>query len=156
MKLYHVVAMAGNRVIGRANRLPWHFSSDLKNFKALTMGGTVIMGRKTFESIGRPLPGRKNFILTRRCRYPDKGETHFFSSIDSALAAIKTEKAFIIGGAEIFRRTFDRIDGIYLTRIHQTYEGDAFYPEIPDRFAEKEKRVLQENPKIEFVYLERK
>lgn len=154
MKLYHVVAVSENGVIGRDNRLPWHFSSDLKNFKQLTVGQTVMMGRRTFESIGsKPLPGRENFILTHLPR-EGGGPLKFFGSVDEALSQVKTAKAFIIGGARLFRETLERIDGIYLTRIHQEYDGDAYYPKIPERFVEKEKRTLQENPKIEFIYLE--
>src|SRR3989338_10183108 len=129
--LYHVVAMASNRVIGKDNRLPWHFSEDLKRFKKLTMGSTLIMGRKTFESIGaKPLPERENFILSRSAS-ENQNEEHlkFFGSHEDALKAVRTEKAFIIGGAEIFRQTIDSADGIYLTLVKAHYEGDAFYPE---------------------------
>lgn len=153
MKLYHVVAVSQNHVIGKDNKLPWHFSADLKRFKALTMGHTVIMGRKTFESIGKPLPGRENFVLSHKL-----GQflgAQFFTSIESALSAVKTEKAFIIGGEEVFKQTMDRIDGIYMTQIHVSYEGDAFYPPPPASFKEKERETLQESPKIEWVYLER-
>jgi len=146
--------MSDGRVIGKANLLPWHFSTDLKNFKALTIASTVIMGRKTFESIGKPLPGRENFVLTHSTR-KSEGHLKFFSSLDEALRSVATEKVFVIGGAEVFAETLARLDGIYLTRIHQKYEGDTFYPEIPSRFVEKEKKILQENPKIEFIYLEK-
>ncbi len=144
------------------------------------MGSTVIMGRKTFESIGKPLPGRENFILSRHTPHPNplpkgerggnaeislapgggegggEGEIRYFSSIEEAVKSVRTPQAFIIGGAEIFRQTLDKIDGIYLTRIHAKYEGDTFYPEIPTDFSEKEKKLLQENPKIEFILLEKK
>lgn len=153
MKLYHIVAMSEGRVIGKDNHLPWHFSADLKNFKQLTMGHTVLMGRKTFESIGKPLPGRENFVLTHSPK--EEGERlHFFHSLEEALSHVKTEKAFIIGGGRLFQQTMNRIDGIFLTRIHAAYEGDTFYPPTPDFFKEKEKKLLQENPKIEFIYLE--
>ncbi len=149
--LFHVVAMAQNKVIGKDNKLPWHFSADLKFFKALTTGQTVIMGRKTHESIGRPLPNRENFIVSRSVRQ-DVGTLKNFSSIESALSAVKTEKAFIIGGAEIYRQTIDKIAGIYLTLIHQDFEGDAFYPGIPVGFKEVSREKLQENPLIEIIF----
>lgn len=167
MKLFHIVAMAENRVIGRNGKLPWHFSSDLKFFKQTTMGQTVIMGRKTFESIGKPLPGRENFVLTgsetAQTLYatPEaeqarkEGTLKFFDSIERALRAVKTNNAFIIGGAQIFNQTFKLIDGIYLTKIHTSYEGDVFYLDIPAEFKEKSRDTLQENPKLELIYYEK-
>ena len=154
MKLYHIVAVATNRVIGLEGRLPWHFSSDLKKFKELTMGSTVIMGRRTFESIGRVLPGRTNFVLTRR-EVRGQENPKFFTSLDEALRRVTTAKAFVIGGESLYRETMNRIDGIWLTRIHEDYKGDAYYPEIPASFKEVKKEILQkENPKIELIYLE--
>ncbi len=154
MKLYHIVAAAKNQVIGFQGRLPWHFSTDLKKFKELTLGSTVIMGRRTFESIGKVLPGRTNFVLTHR-EVRGQENLRFFGSLEAALPEVKTEKAFIIGGESLYRETMDRIDGIWLTRIHGDYEGDAFYPEIPAFFKEVKKEILQkENPKIELIYLE--
>ena len=152
MKLYHVVAMARNRVIGRDNKLPWHFKSDLQNFKKLTLGQTVVMGRKTFESIGRPLPGRENFVLSRSRKEGAEG-VRFFGSLDEALKAVRTEKCFIIGGAELYRQTLGRVDGIYLTRIEAAYEGDAFYPEIPPQYREVSTTRLQDDPPLDFVFL---
>ncbi len=168
MKLYHVVAMANNRVIGKDNKLPWHFSTDFKFFKQLTSGNTVIMGRKTFESIGKPLPNRENFVLSRNLKPPhlnplppggrgkEKENLLFFSSFEEAAKNIKTGNAYIIGGAEIFRQTMDGIDGIYLTQIGADYEGDAFYPEISTHFKEKSRTSLQDNPKVEVIFYERK
>lgn len=154
--------MAENRVIGKDNRLPWHFSSDLKNFKQLTMGQTLLMGRKTYESIGRPLPGRANFVLTRSavtaCQQdvvhrdlPAGTELRFFTSIDSALQAARTPSVFIMGGADLYAQTLDRIDGIFLTRIPGTYEGDAFYPPIPPRFKLQETRRIPGNDPLELL-----
>ncbi len=153
-KIYHVVAMARNGVIGKDNKLPWHFPEDLKQFKKLTLGSTVIMGRKTFESIGKPLPGRKNFVISRTMNTRDG--IHVFNSIGNAIGAVSTENAFVIGGAEIYQETMPWIDGIYLTRIEQDYEGDAYYPEIPDDFEEIEIQDLREKaPKIEVIFYER-
>ncbi len=164
MKLYHIVAVARGRVIGKNGKLPWHFSADLKYFKKTTMGSTLIMGRKTFESIGqKPLPGRENFVLSRQ---PGTGPSQdlslsvsehlrFFDSFEKALAEVKTEKAFIIGGGELFGETMNKIDGIFLTRIHADFEGDTFYPAIPHNFKEGKAEILQEDPKVEAFYLEK-
>jgi dihydrofolate reductase len=153
--LYHIVAMAKNRVIGKDNKLPWHFPADLKHFKQRTLGSTVIMGRKTYESIGKPLPGRDNFVLSKKPPLSGAGP-RYFSSLEEALKQVKTKDAFIIGGAEIFRQTMDKVDGIYLTRIDAEFEGDTFYPEIPDSFEEVEIESLQENPKIEAVLYQKR
>jgi len=153
-KSYHIVAMSDDRVIGKDNRLPWYFSVDLKKFKQLTMGSTVIMGRRTFESIGKALPGRINFVLTHR-KARDQENLKFFGSLEEALREVKTEKAFIIGGQSLYRETINQINGIWLTRIYKSYPGDAHYPEIPPSFKEMSREVLQENPKIELIYLEK-
>ena len=151
--LYHVVAMAKNRVIGKENKLPWHFSSDLKHFRQLTTGQTVIMGRKTFESIGKPLPNRENFVVSRSRGVGAPGLT-FFNALEKALVAVKTERAFIIGGADIFRQTIEGVNGIYLTLIEEDFEGDAFYPEIPKYFIEQSSHTLQENPTLRLIFYE--
>ncbi len=153
--IFHVVAMARNRTIGKDNKLPWHFSADLKHFKALTTGSTVIMGRKTYDSIGKPLPNRENFVLSRKQSGSPAPHLHFFNSIETAIKNVQTEKAFIIGGAELYKQTMDLVDGIYLTRIDADYAGDAFYPEIPERFEEVEIEKLQDDPKIEVVFYEK-
>lgn len=157
MEIYHVVARARNGVIGRDNQLPWHFSSDLKAFKALTTGHTILMGRKTFESIGRALPGRENFVLSRHpAPEPAASGVRFFSSVESAVGAVKTERLFVIGGAEIYAQTLNLAEGIYLTEIHAEYEGDAFYPGLSSAFREVSRECLQEkDPKIERVFYAR-
>ena len=149
---YHVVAMAENRVIGKDNRLPWHFLSDLKHFKQLTMGNTILIGRKTFESIGKPLPGRENFVLSRK--KTGDGNVKFFGSFEDALKNVSTPNCYIIGGASLYQQSMALVDGIYLTKIHAHYKGDTFYPEIPPYFEEKSKKILQENPKIEVIFYE--
>lgn len=156
--LYHIVAMARNRAIGKDNRLPWHFPEDMKYFKQRTTGSTVIMGRKTYESIGKPLPNRENFVLSRSQWGSPQEHLRFFNSLENALDAVQTDDAYIIGGAELYAQTLVLdIDGIYLTRIDRDYEGDAFYPEIPDTFEEVEIEVLRDkDPKIEVVFYERK
>ena len=153
MELYHIVAVAIGGVIGKNNQLPWHFSSDLKHFKKITMGSTVIMGRKTFESIGsQPLPGRENFVLSRAAASPNNQTVKFFSSFEEALKEVRTQKAFIIGGASLFRQTLPSVDGIYLTQIPGTYEGDVYYPEIPDYFEEISREKSKEHPSLEFIF----
>ena len=153
--LYQVVAIANNRVIGKDNKLPWHFSSDLKFFKQLTTGHTVIMGRKTFESIGKPLPNRENFVITRNTQSAD-GTVKYFTSVENAIKAVKTKDAFIIGGAQIFNETVNLVDGIFMTEIHADFEGDTFYPELPPIFTQESKTLLQENPKIEVLFLQKR
>lgn len=151
--IYHIVATSSNGIIGDDNKLPWHFSEDLKNFKKLTTGQTVIMGRKTYESIGRPLPNRKNFVLSRSEQNPSD-EVTYFQSIEDAVQAIETEDAFIIGGEDLFRQTFGLIDGIYLSRIERNYDGDAIYPDIPEIFQLREESTLrQSDPKIQLRLL---
>lgn len=157
-KIYQVVACSKNRVIGKENQLPWHFPSDMKFFKELTSGSTVIMGRKTYDSIPekfRPLPNRKNFVLSRSENESENDSLFYFKTIDEALKAVSTEKAFIIGGASIYEQTQNKVDGIYLTFIHQNYEGDAYYPEVPKIFAEKSRQKLQDNPLLEVITYER-
>jgi len=136
MRLSIIVAVATNGVIGRDNKLPWHLSADLKRFKSLTSGHTVIMGRKTFDEIGRkPLPNRTNIVITRSA-VPAivPVEVVFAHSIDEALARIPRtdEEAFIIGGAEIVRQTMARAERMYITQVHADVAGDTFMPEFDD------------------------
>lgn len=130
MRLSAIVAMASNRVIGVNNQLPWHLPADLKRFKQLTMGHTIVMGRKTYESIGRPLPGRTMIVVTRQRGYAPEGVkvTH---SVDEALALARgDDEVFIIGGAELFVQTLERLDRLYLTRIERDVTGDTHFPEV--------------------------
>ncbi|MFO7306442.1 MAG: type 3 dihydrofolate reductase [Gammaproteobacteria bacterium] len=125
-----IVAAAQNNVIGRGNDLPWRLPDDLKRFKALTLGKPVIMGRKTYVSIGRPLPQRHNIVISRQpgLTLPD---CTVVSSLDAALAAAgDAAEAMVIGGAEIFAQVLPRTDRIYLTRVHANVEGDTFFPEL--------------------------
>ena len=123
-----IVALSENNVIGINNKLPWKLSDDLKNFKKITMGHTIIMGRMTFESIGKTLPGRKNIVVSRK---KNEGDFHLVSSIEDALYISKEEKEiFIIGGEQIFKQTLNLASKIYLTKIHSKIEGDKFFAEI--------------------------
>lgn len=149
--IYQVVATCENKIIGKNNQLPWHFSEDLQFFKQLTTFQTVIMGRKTYESIGKPLPNRENFVLTKSQSYQASG-IQIFNEIQDAIHAVKTDKVFIIGGAHIYQQTLDYIDGIYMTYIHQTFEGDTFFPELPPCFIENSHQKLRDEPLIEVIY----
>ena len=130
MKISIIVAMATNGVIGRNNQLPWHLPADLKHFKQTTMGKPILMGRKTWESIGRPLPGRTNIVITRDSSYSAAGCV-VVNSIDAAIAAAgEQDEVMVIGGAELYRQVLSDTDTIYLTRIHAVVEGDTCFPEI--------------------------
>src|SRR5262249_4953105 len=129
MTISIIVAMSSNRVIGLNNALPWRLSADLKRFKQLTMGHCLIMGRKTFESIGRPLPGRTTIVVTHQHDYEREG-VRVVHSVDEAIAQATGDEVFIAGGAEIYRQTVDRADKLYLTVIEKEFEGDAFLPVI--------------------------
>jgi dihydrofolate reductase len=130
MKLSAIVAMASNRVIGANNQLPWRLPADLARFKRLTMGHALVMGRKTYESIGRPLPGRTMIVVTRQRGYAPEG-VKVAHSVDEALAlAPSDDEVFIIGGAEFFAQTMDRLDRLYLTLIEREIPGDTFFPEV--------------------------
>jgi dihydrofolate reductase len=123
-----IVAMSKNRVIGNNNELIWKLSSDLKRFKELTTSHPVVMGRKTYESISRPLPNRRNIIITRNSEYEVEGcET--VSSLEEALLLTNND-CFIIGGGEIYKQSLEVADKIYLTLVHQEFEGDTQFPEL--------------------------
>ncbi|MNK03621.1 Dihydrofolate reductase [compost metagenome] len=125
-----VVAIAENNAIGKDNQLLWRLPADLKHFKEITSGHTIIMGRKTFDSIGKPLPNRRNIVVTRKAGLQIPG-AEVTSNIEDAIALCTTEEeVFIVGGAEIYKATMPITDRIYLTRVHQSYEADTFFPEI--------------------------
>lgn len=134
MKLSHIVACSLNHVIGKENKLPWHIPEDLKNFKRLTQHHTIIMGRKTFESIGKPLPNRRNIVISQTLRTPQV-EVELVSSIEESLKLCSQDtEVFIIGGASIYAQTLNLVDTIYMTKVEKFIEGDSFYPEIPNTF----------------------
>jgi len=133
VKIAIVVAMADNRVIGRDNRLPWHLPADLRHFKQVTVGKPVLMGRKTHESIGRPLPERTNIVVTRDRSYQAPG-CIVVHSIENALkAAGDREEVMVIGGTDFYRQLLPKADRLYLTRVHAEFEGDARFPELDER-----------------------
>lgn len=130
-----IAAMTPSGVIGKDGTMPWNLPEDLKLFKRHTLGNIVIMGRRTFESIGRPLPKRTNMVISGSIREEDKTEgILYFRSLDEALAAAQTgpEQVFIIGGANIYSQMIGRADRLYISKIHNEYEGDTFFPEIDE------------------------
>jgi len=143
MKLSLVWAMAKNRVIGRNNSLPWYLPEDLKYFKRITLGKPVIMGRKTYESIGKPLPGRTNVVVTRNTDWQAEG-VEVVDSLEAARALCESiaeidgcEEAMVIGGAEIYKQALPLADKLYLTEVHAEVDGDTTFPEF-DRDAWQE------------------
>ena len=130
-RLAIIGAMARNRVIGAGNRMPWHLSVDLKRFRALTTGHRIIMGRKTWESLGRPLPGRENVVVTRNPHFEAPGCTVAGSLAEALAASTLPPPAFCIGGAQLYALALPLADEIYLTEIDAEFEGDATMPEIP-------------------------
>ena len=136
MRLSIIVAAADNGVIGHNNALPWHLSEDLQHFKRLTLGKPILMGRKTFESIGRPLPGRTNIVISTNPDYQPDG-VRVVGSLPDALALAESialidgaEELMVIGGAQIYAEALPRAQRLYLTRVHAEVEGDAFLPTI--------------------------
>lgn len=131
-----IAALAQNRVIGRDNQLPWHLPADLKHFKALTLGKPIIMGRKTWDSLGRPLPGRLNLVVSRQPGLQLEG-AEVFASLDAALEradawarAEDAEELMLIGGAQLYEQGLAQADRLYLTRVELSPEGDAWFPEV--------------------------
>ena len=134
MRLSLIVALADNGIIGSDNALPWHLPADLKRFKRLTMGHHLIMGRKTFESVGRALPGRTTLVLSRSRPELPAGVIRV-ASLDEAVAIAREaadEEAFVAGGAEIYRLALPRADRLYVTRVHAVVAGDTRFPELDE------------------------
>lgn len=127
-----IFAVSENNVIGKGNDLPWRMPADLKHFKNTTMGHPVIMGRKNFDSIGRPLPGRHNIVVTRDRNFRAEGVSvvHSLREAVEIAGADRPEEVFIIGGAQIYKKAFPYCDRLYMTRIHTETEGDVFLPEV--------------------------
>jgi dihydrofolate reductase len=125
-----IAAIAENKVIGKDNRLVWHLPVDMRFFKNTTMGHTLIMGRKTFESFGKPLPGRKSIVITRQKDYRYEGVKVVHSLDEAIKAAPVDEEVFIAGGAEIYRQAMPLCERMYLTIVHHDFEGDTWFPPI--------------------------
>ncbi|MBX6318341.1 dihydrofolate reductase [Pigmentiphaga sp.] len=153
-----IVAYAANRVIGRDNALPWRLRGDLAHFKRTTLGHPIIMGRKTWESLGRPLPGRQNIVLTRDADYSAEGAT-VVRTLDQAIAAAGTaERIYVIGGAQVYAAALDRADRIIATEIHAEVPGDAYFPSLPAgqwRETAREPQPPEDGLAYDFVTYER-
>jgi dihydrofolate reductase len=153
-----IAAMAENRAIGINNRLPWHLPADLKHFKALTSGHPILMGRKTYQSIGRPLPHRMNIIITRDLEFQAPG-CIVVNSIEQAVGVAEVEDSneiFIIGGAEVYQQLMPHIERIYLTIVHHAFEADTFFPEIDMkewREVAREDHVADEANEFDFSFI---
>jgi dihydrofolate reductase len=145
-----IVAMSENRVIGNNNELIWKLSSDLKRFKELTTGHPVVMGRKTYESIGKPLPNRRNIIITRNLEYEVNG-CEVVSSLEEALLLTNND-CFIIGGGEIYKQSLEVADKIYLTLVHKDFEGDTTFPELGKEWAIIDTKDFDADEKNEYNY----
>ena len=154
MKISLIVAMSSNRVIGLDNQMPWHLSADLKRFKKITLGFPIVMGRKTFESIGRPLPGRTNIIISRNPVYNPQG-CWLMSDIEAALAMAcqSAEKVFVIGGATLYQAVLPFADTLHITQINEEFHGDTFFPEINgNEWTEIEREDVNDDPMVTFSY----
>ncbi len=157
-RIYLVAAVAENGVIGANGQLPWRLPEDLKHFRKLTLGHPVIMGRRTWESLGKPLPGRENIVISRRPGFEAPGAS-VASTLEAAIALCAGEPiAFVIGGAEIYAAALPLADGLVLTEIHEDYEGDARFPDWDRhawRAAQKETHTSTEGVRFDFVLYER-
>jgi dihydrofolate reductase len=158
MRISLIAALAANRVIGRGDTLPWRLPADLKRFKRLTTGHPLILGRKTYESVGRPLPERTNIVVTRQEGYAPPG-VRVVRSIDEALAAAAhapgADEVFVAGGGEIYRQTLPIADRLHLTHIEETFPGDVYFPELDEtqwRLVDEERHGPTENIPFAWSY----
>jgi dihydrofolate reductase len=147
-----IVAIARNHAIGKNNQLLWHLPNDLKHFKDVTTGHTVIMGRKTFDSVGKPLPKRRNIVINRQAISIEGCEV--VNTIESALAlCANEEEVFIVGGAEIYKQSLSLTDRIYLTIIDHDFDGDTFFPELNnEEWKETERENFEPDEKNKYSY----
>ncbi|AFD07335.1 dihydrofolate reductase [Solitalea canadensis DSM 3403] len=156
MNISIIVAQAENNVIGKSNQLIWHLPADLKHFKKLTTGNTIIMGRKTYDSIGRPLPNRRNVIISRNKDLKIEG-CDLVNSLEEALELTRNdEKVFIIGGAQIYNQAMNIADTLFITEVKQVFEGDAFFPDIAsDKWIEiaREDHKADEKNRLDYSFV---
>ncbi|MFV8781225.1 dihydrofolate reductase [Microbulbifer sp. SA54] len=153
-----IVAMARNRAIGRENALPWRISGDLQFFKRTTLGKPVVMGRKTFESIGRPLPGRENIVITRNPEWKTDGVT-IAPDLEQALQVADTVakrdgagEIMVIGGAQVYRQAMSLAARLYITEVAAEVDGDAFFPEVDSNWQEASRECYPASERDEFAY----
>ena len=155
MKLSLIVAVSDNGVIGHEGELPWHLFSDLRRFKRLTMGHPILMGRKTYESIGRLLPGRTTIVMTRQADYELTGGLVAHDLGQAIQIADQDEEVFVIGGGEVFRQALPIADKLYVTRVHAEVEGDVLFPDVDWnqwQLAEQQRFVTDERNDYESTY----
>lgn len=145
-----IVAISKNRVIGDSNKLIWNLPADLKRFKEITGGHSIVMGRKTYQSIGRPLPNRRNIIITRDENYEVDG-CEVVNSIEEALLLTNSD-CFIIGGGEIYKQTLHIADQIYLTQVDEDFDGDTTFPELPPSWYVSNKEDFESDEKNPYKY----
>lgn len=157
--IYLVAAVAANGIIGAKGKLPWHIPEELQHFKRLTMGHPIVMGRRTWESLRGPLPGRENIVVTRRPGYEAPGAA-VASSLDAALALCLGEKvAFVIGGSSLFEEALPLARGMVLTEIHRDYEGDTRFPDYDKsqwRETQREAHAAADGTRFDYVLYERR
>ena len=159
MTISAIVATAKDNVIGKDNKLLWKLSDDLRRFKRITSGHAVLMGRKTFESLGKPLPNRTNLVVTRDENFAVEG-AHVFNQINEALEYARSEgeeELFIIGGGEIYQMMLPAANKLYLTKVHAQPEGDTFFPEIHDEewdVINEEAHKADDRNEFDFVFLD--
>lgn len=156
MKIALIVALDENRLIGKDNDLPWKLSADLQYFKRVTMGKPLVMGRNTHESIGRPLPGRKNIIITKNINYQAEG-CEVVNSLDAAMVACgDVEEVIVMGGASLYKQMLQRADRLYLTLVHAELEGDTWFPEWNEaqwQLVSREDHVSDEKNDYDYSFL---
>lgn len=153
MKISLIAAMANNRVIGRDGQMPWHLSADLQRFKQITLGSPILMGRKTFDAIGKPLPGRDNLVISRDPGYRRTG-CRVFADIDSAMRAVANrDELFVIGGATLYEALLPMADLLYLTVINRPFAGDTYFPPIDCKdWLEISREDVADDPRVDFSY----
>jgi dihydrofolate reductase len=149
-----IVAMTRDRVIGKNNKIPWRLPGEQKWFKEVTMGHPILMGRKTFESIGRPLPGRRNLVVTRAGRFGGVDLIHDLKKFDPRPYEVDGREIFVIGGAEVYQALLDRCESIYVTVVKNEFQGDAYFPEFEDRFEISE--TIRETAEFDILLYQRR
>jgi dihydrofolate reductase len=155
-----IVAMAKNRVIGHENKMPWHLPAELSYFKRITTGHPIIMGRKTFDSIGRPLPNRRNIVVSRNTNFHSPG-VEVANSLENALALCANDNPFVIGGASLYAEALTVAQRLYITEINADLVGDTFFPPINDSLWKEESREARSKDEkniydLQFVVLQRR
>ncbi|WP_426415731.1 dihydrofolate reductase [Aestuariirhabdus sp. LZHN29] len=162
MRIAMIAAVAENGAIGINNKLPWYLPGDLRYFKAVTMGKPVIMGRKTFDSLRKPLPGRTNIVITRDLNYQPEG-VKVVHSLEDGLELAQNiglinglDEMMVIGGEQIYRLALEKADRLYLTKVYQSFDGDAWFPEVDlSQWSEvqREDHFSEDEPPMQFSYL---